>query len=101
MKSVYLLQSDDGFYKVGVSKKPAKRVQQLQTGNAVNIKLIEVYETDDAFLLERSLKNRYAIYRVKGEWFDLPLEEELNFRTTCEMLDQNLKLLKNNGNIFL
>ncbi len=101
MKSIYLLQSDNGHYKIGVSKNPMKRLKQLQTGNSDKIRLISFYETENAFLLERSLKNRYNIYRVNGEWFNLPLEEEIIFIDNCKNLDENLRLLIDDENIFL
>ena len=101
MKSIYLLQNDNGFYKIGVSKNPAKRVKQLQTGSADKISLITFYESNNAFAIERALKNRYSIYRINGEWFNLPLEEELAFNKNCEIINDNIKLLVENGNIFM
>ena len=43
MKHIYLIQSqEDGYYKIGVSKHPKKRVKQLQTGNSSELKLLNV-----------------------------------------------------------
>lgn len=98
---VYLLRSDNGYYKIGVSKHPAKRVNQLQTGSSHRIVLIEMFQTANAFLLEKSLKNKYSPYHVSGEWFDLPFEEKIAFGGTCKYIDNNLKMLIVAGNIFL
>lgn len=101
MKSVYLIQSESGLYKIGVSKKPELRVKQLQTGNGEKIVLLHSYITNIPFLLEKSLKNIFAHYRVSGEWFRLPLEEEINFMATCDRIHKNLAILIENENYFL
>lgn len=101
MKSVYLLQSESGLYKIGVSTHPARRLKQLQTGNGEKITLLYSFECEIPFLLETSLKNRFMLHRVSGEWFNLPLEDEINFISICQKLHGNLKLLKDNQNIFL
>lgn len=101
MKFVYLFQSESGLYKIGVSTNPARRLKQLQTGNGEKITLLHTYESDIAFLLEKSLKNRFVSNKINGEWFKLPLEDEINFIATCQKIHANLKLLIDNENIFL
>ncbi len=100
-KFVYLLQSSEsGLYKIGVSKNPVKRIKQLQTGNAEKISMINSYKTDIPFILEKSLKNFYITYHVKGEWFKLSIEQELEFLVMCEKINKNIKLLKENDIFF-
>lgn len=101
MKSVYLLQSDSGLYKIGVSKNPSKRVRQLQTGNGEKIRLIYSFETDIPFLVEQSLQNHFMMYKVNGEWFNLSLEDELEFLNLCQKSNENIKRLLESGNLFL
>lgn len=101
MKSVYLLQSENGLYKIGVSKNPTKRVRQLQTGNGEKIRLVHTYSTNIPFLLEKTLKNLFDVDHVNGEWFKLSLEDELTFLDVCKKYDDNLSLLIDAGNKFL
>lgn len=55
--------------KLGRAEDPEHRVKQLQTGNP---ELLEVFATTTA-ISEAELHTRYAEYRFRGEWFDLPL----------------------------
>lgn len=89
-----------GYYKIGVSKNPPKRVKQLQTGNAEKITLIHTFESDIPFVVEKAVKNFYSSYRVHGEWFNLTLEQEMSFKTQCETVEKNIKILRENGNFF-
>jgi predicted GIY-YIG superfamily endonuclease len=44
MKYIYLIQSlENSYYKIGLSKHPTKRIEELQTGNASILRLIELY----------------------------------------------------------
>jgi hypothetical protein len=95
------MQSESGYYKIGVSNCPAKRVKQLQTGNAEKITLIKSFETEIPFLVEKSIKNFLSSHLKNGEWFSLSIEQELSFIEECERIEKNILTLKNNGNIFI
>lgn len=41
--------SDGDLIKIGVSKKPIKRLAQLQTGHPKKLKLIKVYDVPDYY----------------------------------------------------
>jgi hypothetical protein len=102
MKHIYLIQSqEDGYYKIGVSKHPKKRVKQLQTGNSSELKLIDSYESEHAHKIERSLQRRYSYLKKEGEWFDLSLKEDIAFLTDCKQIEENIDILKQNGNVFI
>lgn len=101
MKFVYLLKTESGTYKIGVSKNPSNRVKQLNTGNSEKINLIYVYETDIAYVLEKSLKNHFSAHRLNGEWFNLSIDDELNFKHTCNLINERLKHLIEEENPFL
>jgi len=102
MKFVYLIQSqEDGYYKIGVSTNPKKRLKQLQTGNSSELKFIEVYECDFADKVERTLHRRYTHLRKEGEWFNLSLENEASFKEECKKIEESIKFLKENGNVFI
>lgn len=102
MKYVYLIQSlENGYYKIGVSKHPQRRLSEHQTGNPSPIKLIETYPTEYAYKIETALKNRYSHVRKNGEWFDLSMVNELTFREECRKVEENLIFMKNSGNVFI
>lgn len=102
VKYVYLIQSqEDGYYKIGVSKHPQKRIKQLNTGNSSELKLIESYESDFAHQIERALQRRFSYMKKEGEWFELSIKEEVNFISNCKQIENNIILLKKNGNVFI
>ena len=102
MKYIYLIQSlEEGYYKIGISKNPTKRIQQLQTGNSSPLKLIEVYQSEQADKVERILQRRYSHFHKEGEWFDLGISQEVNFKKECQQIEETLNLLKKSGNVFI
>lgn len=102
MKFIYLIQSqEDGYYKIGVSKHPNKRLKQLQTGNSSELKLIESYQTEHAHQVEKTLQRRYSYLKKEGEWFDIGVSEENTFLTDCKQIDENIFKLKKSGNVFI
>jgi len=102
MKYVYLLQSlEDGYYKIGISKHPKKRVKQLQTGNSSELKLIESYKSEHALKIEKALQNRYSYLRKEGEWFDMSIGHEVSFISECKKIEETFEVLKKSGNVFI
>jgi hypothetical protein len=75
--NVYLIKENDrkrvkGFYKIGVAKKPMKRLSELQTGNPNQLQLVKTsgpYSEKQAFAIERELHTRLGFARMQGEWF--------------------------------
>ena len=102
MKYIYLIQSlEDGYYKVGVSKHPKKRLKQLQTGNSSELKLIEIYESQYADKIEKTLQRRYSYLKKEGEWFDMDISHEILFLTDCQKIEETFNILKEKGNVFI
>lgn len=102
MKFIYLIQSlEEGYYKIGISKHPQKRLKELQTGNSSELKLIETYQSDYANQIETALHNRYHHMNKEGEWFDMSIQEESSFINECKKIEEMLIFLKKNGNIFV
>jgi hypothetical protein len=59
--------------KIGHSRTPAKRVAELQTGNAHRLDLLgAIPGTEDD---ESALHNRFAAHRLQGEWFSRDILE--------------------------
>jgi hypothetical protein len=102
MNKIYLIQStDDSCYKIGVSKHPQKRLAEHQTGNPSPLKLIDTYPSDIAYEIEKVLHRKYSYAKKEGEWFDLGVLNEVTFKSECQKIEENLKFLKKNGNVFI
>lgn len=63
----FIRQGVTGPVKIGVAKDVVKRVRQLQTNQAVPLRIIRVLE--GAGPLEKDLHSRFSHLRLKGEWF--------------------------------
>ena len=102
MKFVYLIQSlEEGYYKIGVSKNPNKRLKQLQTGNSSQLKLIESYPSEYAHKIEKTIHNFLSYAKKEGEWFDMGLPEATSFNEKCKKIEENIITLKKSGNVFI
>lgn len=99
MAFVYLLGDSgrENTYKIGVTRgKIEKRIKQLQTGNSNEIYLINSFETEYPFYLERILHTKYHIKQTKNEWFVLTNEDIEEFIPYCQLIEENAKNLKKN-----
>lgn len=68
----------DGLIKVGMSDDPYRRLNDLQSGSPVELRIVEVYGFDtryEAAILERSFHLAHADARRHGEWFDVDVDE--------------------------
>jgi len=100
---VYLLlaidEKGDEKYKIGVTKRSiAKRISELQTGNAYKIQLLKFYKSENYLKVERFLHRKYMIKtEAENEWRTLTDEQVISFIKDCEEADNNINfLLKNN-----
>lgn len=64
---VYVIDSDDGFTKVGWAVDPAKRRDDLQVANAHALSLRSCFSASQR--VEREIHARLSALRVRGEWF--------------------------------
>jgi len=102
MKYIYLIQSlEDGHYKIGISKNPNKRIQQLNTGNSSPLKLINSYKSEFAEKIEGALHRKYSYLHKNGEWFDLSIEQEVSFIDECKKIEDIIIFLKKSDNVFI
>jgi hypothetical protein len=102
VRYVYLIQSlEDGYYKIGVSKHPNKRIKELNTGNASKLKLVDTYQSKFAEKIERTLQRRYTHLRKEGEWFDMSISNEVSFCQECQKIEETINFLKKNDNVFI
>ena len=84
MSYLYVIGPKEGPYKLGYSENPAKRLQQFQTGHPETLVLHYMTEvrTERVQELEKALHKNNNHHRVRGEWFDMPLDDaiaEVNF----------------------
>jgi predicted GIY-YIG superfamily endonuclease len=102
MKYIYLIQSlENSYYKIGISKHPTKRLQQLQTGNSSPLKLVEIYQSEHAEKIEKALQRRYSHLHKEGEWFDMGISNETSFLNECQKIEETLNFLEKNNSVFI
>ena len=76
MRHVYVIGTEDGSrHKVGVSRDPAQRLAYLQPGSAARLRLVQSWERDDAYQVERAAHRALIHAAVHGEWFAVPEAE--------------------------
>lgn len=94
---VYLLCDGEKF-KIGMTKQKDinKRIKELQTGNPEEIWLRSYYETENPLRIEQMMHARYKNKNVRNEWFDMNVEDVINFKDTCAFCDSILKSMENN-----
>jgi len=67
---VYVIRNTGtGSVKIGVSRDPAERLKQLQTGSDAQLELVAVKRTANAFAEEAALHRKHGERRLCGEWF--------------------------------
>ena len=95
---VYVIQSETSSpqYKIGRSKDPVGRIKKLGVLLPFDIETIHVIETDNAVRLESDLHEEFYALRVRGEWFNLSLDD-VNYLRSMETVNFSLKLAKTDG----
>lgn len=80
---VYVIQCNE-FYKIGVARNLAKRLNEMQTGNPYELRVVLSIEVrgGSSFDTERFLHTKFQAYRVRREWFQLPPEAVEWMRST-------------------
>ena len=96
---IYIIENSDNHYKIGYSKNPKKRIKQLNTGNSTDLKIVKLYETKYDSKIEAYLKNYFKPKLIKGEWFELTLEDIDNIENIVKINEHALNSL--NKNIFV
>ncbi len=67
--------SEQGF-KIGFTRREIEeRIVELQTGNSKELKVYKCVPYQDCQKLENYLHNRFADKQIRGEWFNVNLEE--------------------------
>ena len=74
---IYVIGTDTGYQKIGISKDVNKRLSALQTGNPNKLKIhySEEVQDDRAYLIEQQIHKEIKLHNISGEWFDItPIE---------------------------
>lgn len=68
MKNIYYVYAitDGTHIKVGVAKRPMKRLQELSTGNANQLRMLGFFQ--GGFALEKEIHKKHEKVRDNGEW---------------------------------
>ena len=69
---IYFIKSANGLVKIGKSNNPSKRLETLQVGSPVKLKLIKTIQ--GGIYMETLLHNYFRSCRCHGEWFDPNVE---------------------------
>lgn len=86
MTNIYFL-SDGNNIKIGKSKNLNIRKNQLQIGNANNLRLLYILENVEDYT-EKQIHDLCNLYNIRGEWFD---NEVLNFILNLPWYKENIK----------
>ncbi len=86
---VYLFRADGGFYKIGQSESPQRRVADF-AHLPFNVELVHKIATDDPGWLEGIFHKTHQHCRVQGEWFKLTAAEVELFVQSTACLRSNL-----------
>jgi hypothetical protein len=97
---VYLLKiinNDKPLYKIGYTTNTVeKRVKNIQTGCPYKISIIDVYLSEYSKVIEKTLHNILSHKKINGEWFELDMSDEVNFKKMCDIYHNVNETLKNN-----
>jgi hypothetical protein len=74
-----IASSPEGPVKLGRSADPKRRVRQLQTGHSETLRLYLSEEVSAAEVnaMERAVHKTIGYKRLRGEWFDITVEEAI------------------------
>lgn len=100
---VYLLGDweKEGIFKIGVTKGTLeRRIKKLQTGNSGEIFVCSAFQTKHPFFIEARLHDKYQSKKILNEWFELTNEEALNFKKTCQEIEDLISFMQENNPFF-
>ncbi len=63
------------YHKIGFAKNVQARMSALNSGHPEEISLVHSFPTNDMRRAESLLHKRFAVQRIRGEWFDLSSDD--------------------------
>ena len=102
---LYLMASDDGLFKVGISDNPERRRRQIQNTSGRRVKILKCWTTHDvhARKVEQAIHRQYARRRMYGEWFRTMTEMDIKlagFDLTEVNHDGSLRYAHRKGEVY-
>lgn len=86
---LYLMKNSLGIYKIGVSKDPEIRKNQIRLSSGANIEILSSFKPkiNCAITLENHLHKKFKKYRKNGEWFDFggDIDDVLFYFDNCDV----------------
>lgn len=76
---VYIIQSDTGFIKIGMTSNLKSRLKTLRSASPHELELLGYVKTNKYGFLEKLIHKHFAEYNKNGEWFDVKLEKVLEY----------------------
>ena len=89
MQYLYVIVCQD-FFKIGVANNVEDRLAQMSTGNPFPLYVACAFEFQNAEPVEKSLHQKFASKKIRGEWFNLTKQDEIEINQICGMLGGNL-----------
>lgn len=84
-------------FKIGVTRNlNSNRFKKLQTGNSTEIHIVNTYQCDYPFRLEKMLHFKFSNKRELNEWFNLDAYDVSHFIEICEETNKLLKTMLQN-----
>lgn len=95
---IYLIcDNANNLYKIGVTKSTIEnRIKKLQTGNATELFITAYHKTQYPFRIEKMLHNHFRNNNVLNEWFELSVDDVVNFNNICDKMEERIKALMDN-----
>jgi len=101
-RSVYIIKNvENEHIKIGIGFNASKRLKQLQTGSSSKLELVYEREVEYASRVEKALHSIYSIFRVHGEWFQIPDLNVKEFDSRITLYENNFIILNENENPFI
>ena len=75
---IYILATEisgQRYYKIGKTRRPKERYLAMGVQSPVEIAVVDEILVEDRHIAEQAAHQRWSDRRVKGEWFDLSVEE--------------------------
>lgn len=88
---VYLLGDfgKEGIYKIGVTRGTIeRRIKKLQTGNSGEIYIVDYYQTEHPFFIEKWMHIQYGRNQVLNEWFEMSIDDIHEFKENCKKFER-------------
>ena len=76
-KKIYVIKSDGGPVKIGISSDPDVRRQALESHGPNRLTLVHTRDVDVPGAVERAAHRLLSDHRRKGEWFDVSVADAI------------------------